>query len=286
MPDVSVIIPCFNDGATIGDTIASLRAQTVDTELIVVDDGSTDPTTLAVLATLAAGGATVIHQQNAGTGAARTTGLKAATAPYVLAVDADDQLRPGAIAVLKRTLDEHPELDLAWGDYEKFGDETGIVRADPDLDPWRVRYCTPCSPAALIRLSALLAVGGWKDDLVEDWELWLALAEHGSKGTRVSAVTVLYRLHGLRRDADNRADFKRAYLKMRGRHPALHARRRSHWLRSSSPLWERVSFPAIYALPLPVGMRVTACTALHHRVFKHELGRYLCRIVRHSQATS
>ena len=106
MTATAVVIPCWNDGETVGDTVASARDQA--DELLVVDDGSTDPATLAVLERLRADGVGVLRVENGGPSAARMAGLAGTTAPYVFPLDADDELVPGALAALAHALDGHP----------------------------------------------------------------------------------------------------------------------------------------------------------------------------------
>src|SRR5215213_5096102 len=81
-PRVAVVVPCFDDGETIRDAVASVRAQE-PCELVIVHDGSTDRATLEVLGELAEAGHHVIHQRNRGTSAARRTGVWATGAPFV-----------------------------------------------------------------------------------------------------------------------------------------------------------------------------------------------------------
>jgi glycosyltransferase involved in cell wall biosynthesis len=60
-PRISVLVPCFNHGAFIREAIDSIRAQTFqDFEILVVDDGSTDPHTRETLTDLAGEGMTVL----------------------------------------------------------------------------------------------------------------------------------------------------------------------------------------------------------------------------------
>ncbi len=85
---VSVVIPAYNDERTIGETVAHSLSQTkgsLQVELIVVDDGSTDDT--AAIAESA--GATVIRQQNEGPAAARNRGWKSATGRFICFTDSD-----------------------------------------------------------------------------------------------------------------------------------------------------------------------------------------------------
>jgi glycosyltransferase involved in cell wall biosynthesis len=89
---VSVVIPSFNRAYCIAQTIDSALAQThANLEVLVVDDGSTDPTAERA----AAVGATVIrHPYNKGNGAAVKSGIRHATGDYVLILDADGQHPP------------------------------------------------------------------------------------------------------------------------------------------------------------------------------------------------
>ncbi len=84
---ISVVIPAYNASAYLAEALESVRGQTAQpTEVIVVDDGSTD----ATAAIARAGGATVLSQPNMGISAARNAGIRAATQPWVAFLDADD----------------------------------------------------------------------------------------------------------------------------------------------------------------------------------------------------
>ncbi|SVD05278.1 uncharacterized protein METZ01_LOCUS358132, partial [marine metagenome] len=84
----SVIIPAFNEAATVGKVVTSLKNVATWREIIVVDDGSTDGTS----AEARNAGATVItHPYNKGNGAAVKTGLRNADGDYILITDGDGQ---------------------------------------------------------------------------------------------------------------------------------------------------------------------------------------------------
>ena len=87
---VSVVLPCYNSHRYLQKTLDSLRAQTFrDFEMILVDDGSDDPDTLAFIDSLA-DDVRVLRQPNTGLPAARNTGILHAKGEYVLPLDCDD----------------------------------------------------------------------------------------------------------------------------------------------------------------------------------------------------
>src|SRR5690242_9401975 len=95
VPAVTVVIPCYNMGAFIEETVASVLAQTFRSfEIVIVDDGSRDPETVVKLDQLAARGLTVLRTHNVGVAAARNRGIEVAQGSYILPLDADDLIGP------------------------------------------------------------------------------------------------------------------------------------------------------------------------------------------------
>jgi glycosyltransferase involved in cell wall biosynthesis len=248
MTRVAVVIPCYDDGATVGEAIASLEGEEPH-ELVVVDDGSTDPETLRTLADLERGGVRVLRQENGGLSAARMAGVRATTAPYVYPLDADDVLAPGALTVLADALDAAPAAKLAWGDVEIFGDWESTVAGARSFDAWQLTYVSEIPVASLVRRDALLEAGGWQLRGYEDWDLWMTFAEHGWGGVYVERPVIRHRQHGHRLVASMLADFDRAFGGLRERHRTLFARRRTNWRRSRAPWRVKLLFPVIGALP-------------------------------------
>jgi glycosyltransferase involved in cell wall biosynthesis len=104
MDTVSIVIPAYNEGASIGAVVSELLASASWHEVIVVDDGSSDDTG----ANATAAGARVIrHPYNKGNGAAVKTGIRCASGRFVLIVDADGQHRPSDAARLVAQLDTY-----------------------------------------------------------------------------------------------------------------------------------------------------------------------------------
>ena len=91
MPKVTIVIPCYNHGAYLPETLKSVHEQTFqDFEIIVVDDGSSDPATVTILRNLEMNRTRVIHTANHGVSAARNRGIAEARGTYILPLDADD----------------------------------------------------------------------------------------------------------------------------------------------------------------------------------------------------
>jgi glycosyltransferase involved in cell wall biosynthesis len=267
---IAVIVPCFNDGATLLDAVRSAQQQDRIDELVVVDDGSTDPGTVEVFRSLERDGVRVVHRANGGLGAARMTGVQATSADCVFCLDADDRLLPGALSALAAALDSEPKLALVWGDYQLFGDREWRQQTAHSLDPWQISYQNDIPASVLIRRSAVLTSGGWQlRGGYEDWDLLMALAERGERGRRVPIVAYEYRQHGVRMLGESATRHGEIYALLRSRHPHLFADRRRSWLHSDAPFALRLSLPVIFALPISVNRRRllagAACHLAHRR---------------------
>ena len=197
-PCLSVIIACFNDGPMLREAVESAEQNRRGRhEVIVVDDGSSDPATLEVFAELEQRGIQVIHQKNAGPAAARNTGIRHARGRYILPLDADNRLRPAYIDHGIDILDAHPAVDVVYGDPEFFGARTGRVRVGEfKLQRMLVRnYIDTC---AVFRRSAWERVGGYDEKIpvhgVEDWDFWIRVGCGDGLFHHVDEVLFEYRV--------------------------------------------------------------------------------------------
>jgi glycosyltransferase involved in cell wall biosynthesis len=127
---ISVLIPCYDDGATVTEAVDSI-VEDEAVEIVLIDDGSSDPHTVAVINDLDSRGAVrLIRQANAGVAAALRAGTAVATAPYVFILNSDDLAEPRALAALADALDADPGADFAFGWIHFFGD-VGCPRRSP-----------------------------------------------------------------------------------------------------------------------------------------------------------
>lgn len=249
MTRVAVVIPCFDDPLVV-EAVESVRRQDEPHELVVVDDGSTDPGALEVLRQLAAEGVRVVRQENGGLGPARMAGVRATTAPFVFPLDADDLLQPGILRPLADALERVPRAAVAWGDLEIFGEFELGLRTARRLDPWKLTFVSEIPGTSLVRRAALLDAGGWRAmSAYEDWDLWLSLAECGWEGVYVPAPMLRYRRHGQRMLGDAIAIHGRLVAELRGRHAALFEQRGRLRRRSPEPLRVKAGLTLVAALP-------------------------------------
>src|SRR5262245_34012598 len=123
-PRVSVIVPCYNLGQYLDEAVASVLAQTYQNfEILVVDDGSTEPLTQALLADYSRPKTSVIRIPHAGVSAARNAGLARARGAYFCALDADDRLEPSFLEKTVAALDADPAVTFVSCWLRTFGDE-------------------------------------------------------------------------------------------------------------------------------------------------------------------
>jgi len=187
-----VVIPARNAAAFVAEAVESALAQReLAPEIVVVDDGSEDATRARV-ERFRERGVRLLSEPPRGAPEARNRGLAEAAGDYVLFLDADDRLPPGALARLAAALSARPEAVLAYGEARNVdarGRPIGRDRAPwlaprPEGDVLRalLRRSFIASPGAVcIRRSALEASGGFRPGLprAQDWELWCRLACSG-----------------------------------------------------------------------------------------------------------
>jgi glycosyltransferase involved in cell wall biosynthesis len=245
---VAVVLTCYDAGETLLEAVSSARDES--DELVIVDDGSTDPRTLALLRDLEHEGLKVVHRPNGGLSAALMTGVDATSSPYVFRFDSDDLLEPGALQELSDALDADPFAVAAWGDLETFGLTCFRVPSVPALDPWFVTYASLLPASSMFRRTALLEVGGWQlRGGYEDWDVWMALAERGYRGVYVPRVVYRYRRGRSGLLIDSIARYREHYEELRRRHVRLFADRTVNRRQSPAPRVLKLFVPLVEIFP-------------------------------------
>jgi glycosyltransferase involved in cell wall biosynthesis len=205
-PVVSIVTPFFNAGAAFDETATSVFRQTFrQWEWIVVNDGTTDPDSLAVLDSYRSVDLrirVVDLKENGGPGAARNRGFAEASGRYVMQLDNDDLLEPTAIEKLFWFLETHREFAFAKGYTVGFGAESyvwgnGFHVGDAFLEQNHADVLT------MIHRDVAIDVGGYDESNrsgLEDWHFWLKLAAAGYWGGTVHEPLGWYRRRGSHTD--------------------------------------------------------------------------------------
>ncbi|MCY7288039.1 MAG: glycosyltransferase family 2 protein, partial [Cryobacterium sp.] len=241
LPRCTIITPCFNDGVFLKELRRSVE-QGEAVHHVIVDDGSTDPITIELLASLeAVPGVTVLRTPRSGPAAARNLAIRAVETPYVMPVDADDTIMPGAIRDLADALDADSGLSVVWGDTVIFGARLAKVPSAADLDPWWFTFVNDVVVGLMGRTEALAQAGWDETSGYEDWGTTLALIGAGARGRNVGRVTYGYRSHTQSR--------RRNEVEIRDEEEIENLRTRYRWIlrqrrelrrRSSAPFGVRV----------------------------------------------
>jgi len=237
MSTVSVIIPSYNLGQYLPQTLKSVMDQTFeDWECLIVENGSTDASMNVVSDFCAADKrfVPVVFQENVGVAAARNRGLELAEGEYILFLDADDLLDPHYMDAAMAAFKLDPSLDVVYGKAERFGAETSWDLPSFSMDTMLASNCLYIS--CFFRRSAVMAGDGhaaisfdpsFKTGY-EDWDFWLSFFEqldHEPRVLRLPSVCFYYRTrrhsrnHGVSDEA--LADIRRALWE---KHKALYAK--------------------------------------------------------------
>lgn len=203
---VSVVIPTYNYGRFIVEAILSVLSQTrPPSEIIVVDDGSTDETTAVV----GGFGARVkyIREDNAGVCAARNRGVAESSSELIAFLDADDTWEPTNLEKQLARFESDEEIGLVHSALREFADETGetirlhMAGAEDGVAESLLLWEGPMNvrPGGAVTVSrkAFDYVGGFDTRMKvgEDWDFGYRVARSFKVGF-VAEPLVNYRIHG------------------------------------------------------------------------------------------
>jgi glycosyltransferase involved in cell wall biosynthesis len=195
---VSIVIPSYNLGVLLRETVHSIEAARTPAlrEVIIVDDGSTDPETLKVLRELEST-YTVVLQTNRGLGAARNAGIRLATGEFILPVDSDNGIRRPYLAEGPDMFCQDPDVGIVYGDAEYIGDRSGRWYV-PEFDLARLVDANFIDACALFRKHVWEDVGGYDEHPPhlgwEDWDFWLRASVKGWRFVHLNEVAWEYRV--------------------------------------------------------------------------------------------
>ena len=185
MPTISVIIPAYNAEHTIQETVQSVSKQTFsDSEIIVIDDGSSDRT-LDVVREIADPRLKCFSYANGGSAVARNRGISHATGEFIAFLDADDMWTPDKLELQLEALQRHPEAGVAYSwtyflyknEHQSYADTSSCYEGDVYAQ-LLIRNFLHNGSNPLIRKEAIDTIGLFHTDIIscEDWDFYIRLA--------------------------------------------------------------------------------------------------------------
>jgi glycosyltransferase involved in cell wall biosynthesis len=200
LPLISVIIPCYNQAIFLREAVESIITQSYpNVEIIVVNDGSPDDTSLIVNSLISdypKYSIRLFEKSNGGLVSARNAGISISKGDYILALDADDKIHPDFLRKCHDLLHDNPDISIAYTDYQHFGDVDLVVNTQ-EYD-FNIFYSQKClhTATALYRKKAWIDAGGYNPNMIwgmEDWEFWINCGSKGHFGKRIPEVLFYYR---------------------------------------------------------------------------------------------
>lgn len=256
-PCISVIVPSYNSGAYLRETLTSVLAQDPPPHEVLVQDGGSTDNTIDILCSLGEQVAWVSAPDN-GQADALNKAVARATGDVILWLNADDVLLPGAIAAASAAFAADPSLQFAYGDFDMINGAGTVMRkyrsSEYSWDRVFARGCYIFSGSMFIRKQLLVALGGYDADLRACMDLDLLLRLNGVGPSRHLGTTIgQFRMHGASKSSTLGLVFLREGLRVRHRHArrslrlwltALRATARSGLMEATkparhSPRWPR-----------------------------------------------
>ncbi|EFA7890871.1 glycosyltransferase, partial [Escherichia coli] len=197
---VSIIIPLYNQGEYIEETLNSVKQQSYSNyELIIVDDGSNDQFTIEKIKELRFKGYTIISKQNGGLASARNEGIRNATGKYIIVLDSDDIIHRDYIKNLLEVI-TNTKARIVYSKALLFEYRTGMWML-PSFTMRRMLKSNIIFCSAMYYREDWFNVGGYDESLrtgLEDWDFWLSLIglynNHNDIVARVNKPLFFYRI--------------------------------------------------------------------------------------------
>ncbi len=195
-PKFSVVIPFYNAGVTIEQTVSSILSQSLqDIEIIIVDDVSDDPNSINKLNQLTASVTVIRNSKNVGCGQSRNRGIRQARAPYILCLDSDDFIEPTYLEKAYNAFEADATVGGVSSWAQNFGMKSGVWKPKDNPGIEDALVDSPIPGTSCFRKKVWKDNGGYRGrGHFEDWEFWLGALTHGWRIRVIPAAEFHYRV--------------------------------------------------------------------------------------------
>lgn len=196
---VSIIVPCFNQGQYLGETLQSVLDQTYSNwECLIVNDGSNDNTEEIAKKWCALDSRfSYYNKENGGLSSARNFGISKASGIYILPLDSDDKIECTYLQKAIKAFKEDNELKLVYCRVSYFGAKEIEWVLDPySFNELLINNMIFCS--AVFKKEDFIKIKGYSENLkfgLEDWDLWIRLLNPNGKVFKIPEILFFYRKH-------------------------------------------------------------------------------------------
>jgi glycosyltransferase involved in cell wall biosynthesis len=245
LPHVTIIIPVYNAGNYITESLDSAFAQTYkNLDVVCIDDCSTDNSVAIIQEyrkTLPDTRQLILLQleKNSGPSVARNKGIQIAQGTYILPLDADDKIDPAYTEKAINCFIADPSVDVVYCRATTIGDDVSPYDFPP-YDPGIMVVRNLVFATAFFKKSDWARYNGYNENMrtgLEDWDFWLHFTEDNKKFFQMAETLFFYRKHGESRTDSAQKNYSALKKQIRGNHPKIygfHAHLSNPYLRKDS----------------------------------------------------
>lgn len=206
-PEISVIIPCYNNAELVAETLQTVFSQTFqDFEIILVNDGSPDTEKLELALAPFFEKIIYVRQKNKGAAAARNTGIHRSRGNFIAFLDGDDLWLPEYLEAQMKFLAEN-DLQMVYADALMFGQKPWEGKTFMETSPSRGKFsaaslilteCNVITSGTIVEKEQILMRQGFDESAdamrIEDFDLWFGMAKQGCRIGYQHKVLLKYRV--------------------------------------------------------------------------------------------